>query len=286
MTDRGIRRVIREPLVHFVVLGAALLAVYAWRSDADDGAENQIELTAQDIQILRTGWEGQWNRPPTEEEMSGLIDARVREEVLYRTAVSMGLDQNDLVVRRRMVQKMDLLTASLSSLAEPPEEELRALFEERREEYRVPPRLSFSHIFFNPDTRGEATLTDAEAALAELNDRVPTPTVAPELGDRFMLPFEYRQLTPRGVAREFGRGFTDALFELGPGWHGPVLAGYGVHLVYVGDRIDGRIPELAEVRDRVVMDYERLRKEDARNALYRGLLEQYDVFVDGTPYNP
>ena len=282
MTDRGMRRVIREPLVHFAVLGAALLAVYAWTAGTDADNASRIEISAEDVEFLRAGWQQQWNRPPTEDELRGLIDARVREEVLYRAAVAMGLDQNDVVVRRRMVQKMDLLTQDLASLAEPPEEELRALFEERLEEYRVPPRLSFSHVYFNPDARGEATLTDAEAALADLLTRVPSPPAAPEMGDRFMLPFEYRLLTPQGVARQFGGGFAEQLFELEPGWQGPVLSGYGVHLVYVGERVEARVPELAEVRDRVVMDYARSRQARARDALYEGLRQEYEVSVDSS----
>lgn len=271
---------IRNPLVQFAIGGLVLVAIYAWTVGQDADSSRRVEITAQDVEFLKAGWTRQWNRAPTEQELEALIESRIREEVLYREAVTMGLDQNDMVVRRRMVQKMDLLTQDLANLIEPPEEELQAFFEERSEEYRVPARLTFSHIYFNADARGESTLVDAEAALAELLSREPQPTSAPELGDRFMLDSDYRLLAPQEVARQFGGGFAEQLFELEPGWQGPVLSGYGVHLVYVGERVEGRIPDMAEVRDRVIMDYERVRQTQARDALYEGLRARYEVIVD------
>lgn len=271
---------IRNPLVQFAIGGLVLVAIYAWTVGQDADSSRRVEITAQDVEFLKAGWTRQWNRAPTEQELEALIESRIREEVLYREAVTMGLDQNDMVVRRRMVQKMDLLTQDLANLIEPPEEELQAFFEERSEEYRVPARLTFSHIYFNADARGESTLVDAEAALAELLSREPQPTSAPELGDRFMLDSDYRLLAPQEVARQFGGGFAEQLFELEPGWQGPVLSGYGVHLVYVGERVEGRIPDMAEVRDRVMMDYERVRQTQARDALYEGLRARYEVIVD------
>lgn len=286
MTERAVLRVVRNPLVQFAIGGLVLVAIYAWTAGQDADSSRRVEITAQDVEFLKAGWTQQWNRAPTEQEIEALIEARIREEVLYREAVLMGLDQNDMVVRRRMVQKMDLLTQDLANLIEPPEEELRAFFEERSEEYRVPPRLTFSHIYFNPDARGESTLIDAEAALAELLSREPQPTSAPELGDRFMLASDYRLVAPQEVARQFGSGFSEPLFELEPGWQGPVLSGYGVHLVYVGERVEGRIPDMAEVRDRVLMDYERIRQTRARDALYEGLRARYEVIVDSTQVQP
>jgi len=277
---------VRNPLVQFAIGGLVLVAIYAWTAGRDADSSRRVEISAQDVEFLTAGWTRQWNRAPTEQELEALIEARIREEVLYREAVSMGLDQNDMVVRRRMVQKMDLLTQDLASLIEPPEEELRAFFEERSEEYRVPARLTFSHIYFNPDARGESTLVDAEAALAELLSAEPQRTSASELGDRFMLDSDYRSLTQQEVARQFGGGFAEQLFELEPGWQGPVLSGYGVHLVYVGARVEGRIPDMAEVRDRVLMDYERIRQTRARDALYEGLRARYEITVDSTVVLP
>jgi hypothetical protein len=274
-------KLLREPLVHFVALGAVLFLVYAVVSGvfASD-ASRRIEITESEVQFLAETWQRQWQRPPTEEELQGLVQARVREEVLYREALAVGLDQNDVVVRRRMVQKMELLSQDLALLADPTDQELQAFFLERQEEYRVPPRISFSHVYFNPDRRGVALEDDARRALAELREGRLPPQRAPELGDRFMLPYDYARLSPLEVQQQFGSRFAEALFELEQGWHGPIVSGYGLHLVNVGERVESRIPEYAEIRDRLVTDYNRMRSERAKNALYEGLLANYDVEID------
>jgi peptidyl-prolyl cis-trans isomerase C len=274
-------KVLRDPLVHFALLGAVFFAVYAVSSDlfaADDS--RRITIDESEIEFLSSSWERQWNRPPTEDELRGLVEARIREEVLYREALAVGLDQNDMVVRRRMVQKMELLAQDLASLADPTDQELQTFFQERQEDYRVPPRLTFSHVYFNPDSRGATTITDAERVLAELRTASPIPTRAPERGDRFMLRHDFSLLAPLEVRQTFGSGFADSLFVLSPGWQGPILSGYGVHLVYVGSRVESRIPEFAEIRDRLVWDYARERNDRAKAALYEGLRADYQIEIN------
>lgn len=272
---------LREPLVQFAILGGVLFAVYAFASDAFEADDaRRIEMNEAEIAFLAANWQRQWQRPPLEEELRALVDGRVREEVLYREALAVGLDQNDIVVRRRMVQKMEMLSQDLALLADPTDAELQAFFDERKEEFRVPPRLSFSHIYFNVDSRGQTVEDDARRVLAELRSRTPEPQRAPELGDRFMLPYDYSLRTPLEVQQQFGSYFAEEVFKLGPGWQGPVASGYGVHLVYVGDRVEARVPELAEVRDRVVNDFNRDRAQRANTVLYEGLRTNYDVVVD------
>jgi len=274
-------KLLREPLFQFAILGVVLFGVYAFASDAFSSDEARvIEMSEAEIAFLAANWQRQWQRPPTEQELRAIVDARVREEVLYREAVAVGLDVNDLVVRRRMVQKMEMLSQDLALLADPTDTELRTFFDEGPEEYRVPPRLSFSHVYFNADSRGPAVEEDARAVLAELQARNPTPERAPELGDRFMLQYDYSLRAPIEVQQQFGSYFAEQVFQLEPGWQGPVASGYGVHLVYIGDRVEGRIPELAEVRDRVVSDYNRERAQRANTALYEGLRTNYDVIID------
>ena len=274
-------RLLRDPLLHFVVLGSVLFAVYAlasglFRSDQS----RRIEITAAEIELLADNFARQWQRPPTEAELNGLVTARVREEVLYREALTVGLDQNDVVVRRRMVQKMELLSQDLALLADPTDPELQVFFRENPEQYRIPPRLSFSHIYFNLDQRGASAEEDAARVLETLRTRAAPPTSVPELGDRFMLPHDYRFQTPLEVQQQFGSQFAEALFELETGWHGPILSGYGLHLVHIGERSESRIPEYQEVRDRLVSDFNRNRSERAREALFEGLLTNYTVEID------
>jgi peptidyl-prolyl cis-trans isomerase C len=274
-------KLLREPLFHFVALGAVLFLVYAVLSDVFTvDAGRRIEITESEIQLLAETWQRQWQRPPTEEELRGMVQARVREEVLYREALAVGLDQNDVVVRRRMVQKMELLSQDLALLADPTDQELQAFFQENQEEYRIPPRVSFSHVYFNPDQRGAVAEEDARRALSEIRAMDPPPQGTPELGDRFMLPYDYPLLTQLEVQQQFGTRFADALFALEPGWNGPIVSGYGLHLVNVRKRADSRMPEYGEIRDRLVTDYNRMRSERAKDALYDGLAANYEVEID------
>jgi hypothetical protein len=272
---------LREPLFHFLALGVVLFLVYALASDLfSSDATRQIEIGESEIEFLAANWERQWGRPPTEEELLALVESRVREEVLYREALAVGLDQNDVVVRRRMVQKMELLSQDLALLADPTDEQLRSFFRERLEDYRVPPRISFSHVFFNTDRRGGKTDAEARRVLAELRAEKPQPRRAPERGDPFMLQHDYPRRTPLEVQKLFGSGFAEVLFQLGPGWHGPVASGYGIHLVHVGERLESRIPEYQEVRDRLVVDYNRMRRDRANQMLYENLVSGYQVEID------
>jgi hypothetical protein len=277
-------KLIKEPLFQFVILGIALFAVYAVASDRLASNESAtIRLTPTDVELLSATFERQWQRPPVETELENLIKARVREEVLYREALAVGLDTNDMVVRRRMVQKMEMLSQNLALLADPTDNELQAYFDTNSEEYRVPPEVSFSHIYFNADNRGDAVEADALAMLAELRAQDPPPARAPERGDRFMLGHDFRDAPPSQVARSFGQQFADAVVEFDTGWQGPVASGYGLHLVYIEKRVDGRIPNWTEVRDRLVMDFNRTRTERSKEALYEGLLAKYEVEIAGEP---
>jgi len=272
---------LRDPLIQFVFLGAVFFGVYAFASDAFTKDESRrITISEAEIEFLMAGWERQWSRPPTAQELRSLIDARVREEVLYRAALAVGLDENDMVVRRRMVQKMELLTQDLALLADPTDQELQAFYQENPDDYRLPPRIEFSHVYFNLDRRGSSAAQDAEAVLAEIQGESPQPRSAPNRGDRFMLQYDYPLSSPQEVQRALGGRFAQAVMELAPGWHGPIASGYGLHLVNIVEREEGRAPDYNEIRDRLVLDYNRMRSERAKDALYEGLATEYDIEID------
>jgi len=275
-------KLVREPLVQFAVIGLLLFVASSMvRERISSDADRRIVIDRAAIEQLAEGFRRQWQRPPTEEELRALIESRLREEVLYRQALEVGLDDNDVVVRRRMVQKMELLTQDLALMADPTEQELQAFFDEHRDDYIQPPRISFTHVYLNPDHRGDSVESDALDLLDRLRVDPSSGERAAELGDRFMLGHDFRLRTPFEVAREFGTGFADVVFELDPGWHGPILSGYGLHLVLIGDdRVEARAPELVEVRERVVNDFNRLRRENANEAVFQGLVEGYEVVVD------
>jgi peptidyl-prolyl cis-trans isomerase C len=274
-------RWIREPLVQFTILGAVLFLGWAFVSDlfAEDDSR-RIVMAEAEIELLADGWQRQWQRPPTADELQSLVDSRVREEVLYREAQAMGLDVNDIVVRRRMVQKMELLSQDLALLVDPTDQELRAFFAENPDDYMVPPRISFSHVYFNVDRRGAVVEEDALRALETLRAMDQAPATAPELGDRFMLAYDYRLQSPAEVQRSFGSGFADDLFGLDAGWQGPIGSGYGLHLVNITEQVESRVPEYEEVRNRLVNDFNRMRRDRANEALYEGLSEGYRIEID------
>lgn len=281
-------RIVREPLVHFLALGVLVFALHAaLAGDAGGTSPKQITVTAADVEQLKALWSKQWQRPPTAEELDRLIEDSIRERVLYREALALGLDRNDTILRRRLAQKMEFLITDLSVPARPRDEDLRAFHRERAELYVEPSRISFQHVYFNPDQRGERIELEAQAALETLQ-RLGADGVAPEAyGDRFMLPTLYDRTSVESIARDFGRDFAVALEQLSPGgWQGPIASGYGVHLVHVRAREAARQRAFEEVRQQVENDYLFERRREANDAVYRKLRESYEIVVQHADREP
>jgi len=277
---------VKQPLVHFVVLGALLAAVLHW--SADDRVredKNTVRITATDVARLDAGWRSRWNRPPTPKELDGLIKAQVREEVLYREAVAMGLDRNEPVIRRVLGQKLETIAKNLIELSlAPTDQDLEQYFAEHAEQYRPAPLITFTHVFVDPDRRGDQTLQGADAMLAELQSRERPTEDAEDFGDPFMLQRYYPAKDEQRIASLFGHGFARSVFELPTGrWHGPVLSGYGTHLVYVDTLAEFSIPPLAEIRDRVTQDWVDENRRKITDQYFADLLAQYDVVIEGQP---
>lgn len=248
---------LREPLFHFLAAGALIFVLYGvFGGDTDDS--RTITVTAGQVDRLEQVFAGQWRRPPTPEELAGLVDAHIEEEILYREAVALGLDVDDTIVRRRLAQKMQFLIEDTAAPTEPADAALVAYFEQHRERFRSPTILSFTHIYFSSDRRDNAQ-ADAQSTLASLGelDR------APDQGDPFMLRHDYADVTEDEISRLFGREFGAALFALpASDWQGPVRSGYGYHLVRIVAKTVPPEPEFAAVRTDVLaayMDSERRR---------------------------
>lgn len=276
------RTLLREPLVHFLVFGALLFALYGWTgSDSEvSRAGNRIELTAADIQALRDQWARQWQRAPTPQELERLVADRIREEVLYREALAMGLDRDDTIVRRRMVQKMEFLVTDIAVPADPPEEALREYFATHRDRYQQAARVSFSHIYFSTDRRGERAYADAQQALEQLRANGAAADGGGKLGDRFMLYGDYASQSQAQISRTFGSRFAGEVMELAPAaWQGPILSGYGVHLVYVTQSQPAAPLALDAVRRQVEADYLGEQRKLANRRAYERLRERYEIVV-------
>jgi peptidyl-prolyl cis-trans isomerase C len=275
-------KMLREPLLHFVVIGAAIYLLYgAFAEPVMDETDKTIVVSAGEIEWMQSSWQKRWNRPPTDKEMDGLVQQYIRETVLYREALTMGLNQHDQVIRRRLAQKLEFLAKDLVALTPPTDEELQAYFVEHQDRYQEPARYTFTQVFVDPDKRGDATLADAEKIKATLIAQGDAIDDAGALGDDFMLQNYYPEKDPIEIQKNFGSGFTESLVDLSPEqWHGPVLSGYGVHLVYVSNVSEPPAPVFAEVRERVTQDWKTDRGEELNEKFYANLRDQYTIVIE------
>jgi hypothetical protein len=271
-------RLVREPLIHFFLIGAAVFAAYHWLGDDNAPSKDRIVVSAARVENLAALFQRTWQRPPTAAELDALIADYVREEVLYREAVSLGLDRNDTVMRRRMRQKMEFIVEDMTAAEDPGDEVLAAYLESHAERYRIPPVYTFRHVYFSPARRGDAVVAEAQEMLGRLREGA---VDAADLGDPIMLDSHYERIDGVGVARLFGERFADALPALPSGeWAGPVRSGFGVHLVQIEARSEGHVPSLDEARAAVRRDWDNERREQARTAFVDALLERYEVVVE------
>jgi peptidyl-prolyl cis-trans isomerase C len=278
---------LREPLVHFLTVGALLFVLYTIAHRADEPISDTITVSAVQVAVLQEQWQQQWQRTPTPQELQWLIDQHIREEVLYREAKALGLDRDDTIVRRRLAQKMEFLAADVATLTGPSEEELRTFFAAQSEQYREPAKVSFTHIYFNPDERRDQTQPDAELTLQSLRTEKHPPQRAPERGDRFMLHADYRQQTQVEVTQEFGQPFADRLFASSSGeWLGPIESGYGLHLVRIEERTESTLPTFAAVHAQVRDDFVAHQRRAANEAAYRRLRDHYTIIINQNPETP
>jgi len=270
----------KEPLLHFLIIGAVIFVVFTVVNKEEATVSgNKIVISSAEIERLMDNWSKKLNRPPTETELQGLIESYIKEEVYYREALALGLDQNDTILRRRLMQKMEFLSNDLADLNQPDETELNKYFVDNQGKYKLPARMSFTHIYFSLDKRGAMALEDSKKVLSELN--VPR---APERGDSFMMEYDFIQETPFEVVRLFGKGFADELFTLRINtWQGPIESGYGLHLVRISEKVESRMPELASVIDKVRTDLMFEQRQKMNKEIYEKFKERYEIVVEDLP---
>jgi hypothetical protein len=273
-------KLLREPLVHFLLLGAVLFGGFALVGDRGSARASHIVVTPGHLEHLTVSFTRTWQRPPTASELAGLIDDYVRDEVLYREAVALGLDRDDTIVRRRLRQKLEFLTEETAEMAAPSDAELQTFLQQHLDAFRVEPRLAFRHIYLSRDRRGDAANAEAQQLLMQLTggDAAMDPTT---LGDPFLLPPEFALVSRSEIARLFSDEFATQLQHFEPGrWRGPIESAYGLHLVFVRERVDGRIPALAEVREAVQREWFAARRKAVNEQFYQRLRARYTVIVE------
>lgn len=275
------RRLLREPLVHFLLIGSMLFALWAVLGGSPGSDSMRVVVTKGHVATLTELFRRTWQRPPTRGELSGLVDDYVREEILYREALAMGLDRDDTIIRRRLRQKLEFVVLDLSATERPSDAALSAFLTANPDRFRREPALGFEHVYLSTDRRGASAQADAEALLDRLRDGVET-GAAQRSSDPFDLPLHFESASPGEVRRSFGADFATTVAQLQPGtWQGPVASSYGLHLVRIHEREPGRLPPLEEIRDDVEREWITERRREANDELYRRLRERYSVEVLG-----
>jgi len=276
------KRLAREPLAHFLIAGGVLFFAYAWLNHGADNAAGSaartVRITANEVEWLKQTWTRQWQRPPSEHELKGLVAGYLKEELLAREARALKLDVNDTIVRRRLAQKMEFMVQDTAQLAEPSDEELRRFYGSHPERFQSSARVSFSHVYFSRERRGARAEADARAALQQLS-RVAAS--ASDHGDRFLAPYDFTDADEQAVASVLGSEFARQVFALAPGkWLGPIESGYGLHIVRVAKKQSAQPREFGAVKSEVLTLWRQQREEKTREEYFAALLAKYDVVVD------
>jgi peptidyl-prolyl cis-trans isomerase C len=279
-------RFVKEPLFHFMIMGAAIYLLFGLfgQSESDDEImqENTIVITEGEIEWLAEMWFKRWNRPPSKNEMVGLVREHLKENVLYREAVSMGLDKDDVIIRRRLAQKLKFVTEDLIQPELPSDKKLKAYFEKHISRYRSPDLVTFTHVFLDPDKRKEKTLDDAKKLKEELITGAKVPDENSNLGDHFALQSYYPERSLADISKLFGDEFAKSVLKLDTKqWHGPVLSGYGTHLVYIQQHQKYPDPDFEQIKTKVREDLINAERKKLNDEYIASLLRRYKVVIEG-----
>lgn len=279
-SNSSFSRFLREPLIHFLALGAGLFVLYAIVNE--ETTERPDRIVVDEAQVMRLAEQFQriWMRPPTRQELRGLAEDYVKEEVLYREAVALGLDQDDLVIRRRMRQKMEFLNTDLVEQRAPTDAELQAYLNAHADKFRRLERFSFEQIYFNPERSGSTAEQRAAELLVRLRDDLALAAATQSLGDPTLLPPGAKDASAREIASVFGTALTAAIVQTtSKRWSGPYPSAYGLHLVRLSKRTGGGMPVLNEVRPIVAREWANERRQEANERSYQALRDRYAVEI-------
>jgi hypothetical protein len=270
------KKLIQEPLIHFLLVGGALFALYAIKNPPMQlDSDRRIVVTSGRIEQLANIFIKTWQRPPTPEELKGIIDDFVLEEAYYRAAIAMGIDQNDTMIRRRLRQKMEFLTEDAAALAEPSDEVLAIYLTEHENQFRTEPIYTFRQIYFNPDKHGDDPVAIVRAKISEVRNG------GEVRGDQTLLPEALSNASRRTVNGTFGTGFAEKLDTLTPGqWSEPIHSAMGLHLVRLESRKSSRLPSLEEIRPLVKREWANYKRMELRKKFNEALLKNHEVFIE------
>ena len=271
------KKLLKEPLLHFALIGAVLFLIYGL-VDQGQTSEDAILIDDSDVNEIVSKFELQWNRPPSLDELSGLLGEMIQQEVFYQEALRLNLDHNDEIIKRRLAQKMQFLSNDLAEMVEPSEEELNNHLQANSEKFQTPAYYSFYQVYFSTDLHPDAAAR-AKEVLAEVAGK--DPEWMRRQGDPIALKFHYEGITDFNLRRQLGTEFMLAMKEVETGsWTGPVRSGYGYHLILMEEVIPPETPALKEVRDDVLADLNYVRQGELKRSILKELLNEYQLVFD------
>jgi PPIC-type PPIASE domain len=277
-----IARLLREPLLQFLALGAVLFGLHGLVGTRSEQAPEKIVVSASRVANLGEGFARTWRRPPDEQELQGLIENYIRDEVFYREGKAAGLDRDDAIIRRRVRQKMEFLADDMS-VPEPSDEQLAAYLASNPARFRTEDQLTFHQVFLSAARRAN-TLDSDSKQVARILVRADRPVDAAGLGDPFLLGEEFRDVSPSKLTSIFGEEFSRQIAAMESGrWQGPISSSFGQHFVFISGRAAGESPRLDDVRPAVRREWINARRLEAEQKLYASLRERYEIVVEAPP---
>jgi len=263
------RRWLKEPLFHFLVAGGLLFAAYSVFDRGSDDDPDVVQITEAEVNWLKEMWTRQWRRPPSEQELRDMLAGYLKEELLAREARNLGMEENDIIIRRRLAQKMEFLVQDTAYLVEPEEDELYRYYNTHRTVYEEPAHVSFTQFYF----RDKVSAQQAMQALSESNEAVQ--------GEQILLERDHVRVDEQTLSSLFGSEFAETVFTLDPGrWNGPIESAYGFHLVLINERQSAQFRPFDEVRAKVLNDWYQSRQNEVNEQYFAILLKKYDVVVE------
>ncbi len=289
--DKLIHRIVsylkKEPLVKFFIVSICIYLAYSFFGKENSELlieKDTIYIELNEIVNLENSFKLLYYRLPNAVEKEKMVNKYVRELVLYAEALKMGLDNDDVVIKRRVVLKFERIIKESIIPEQPNKQTLQTYFEKYKDDYKNENLYTFTQLFFNPDKREETTLDDADEAINKLKTNNVLPSSAGNYGDAIMLKNSYTNLSQAKITRQFGHSFTKSIIVLEPNkWHGPILSGYGVHLVYITKKEIGEIPKLEEVREKVTLDWMKAKIEELNKLFIDNIISIYTIIIEEVP---
>ena len=278
------RQWLKDPFFHFLLIGLGIFLLYGLIDQEEQGdGYKRIEITTSDADRLVLQWEKRWNRPPTEKEFEGLMKKYIRQEVLYREALAMGLDKDDTVVKQRMAQKLEFISSDIMTIDTPEDTVLQAYLDTHAQKYRIPGSITFRHIFFKLDKDNQLAVSNKINMLMKSLNQENNSVDIEELGDRFLHGKAFKEESEFEVDRLFGKTFREKLFsqEIHK-WVGPIQSSFGLHLIYIDDKVNSIKALLEDARETVLRDWSYDERKKHNDALMDTLLKKYEIVISNT----